>query len=1605
MASGDSITYTKRESSQEIFPDNSNFDWDGWTDNDAKNTSSVELKADTWYRSLKERFESFEHDPKSSIYRYYDHDYDDPKGRVIKMPNGSMSSGNVNRMTEQLPEALLYRLKNADNDKKNGWKVFERITGRYDVEAADEETLKERMKTLTRFMELIKEDEYLAKYDPLTNQEAITQINATGEMDSIEYTFPLGLENTDFLHYMVYEPEVISANIENEQQIEDIVRYEILNYIDVRSETLMPKRGIGVVMSKHGNVLRPHVGYIQSILSDIVGEYNKILESKGVKAISKLLSTMELPTTQDEVNEDNLVETYKKISVSALLKKIKSKPLIKRLNRIKPPSEGKAGGITWPVSAGGNYMLWITTDPFEMLTKSTGRKWSERNASCENWDGCYAEGPVSDVKYGNCIVWVYKQGDEEYRHEIGRFLLRWGDAYKGGEKIGYDIGVEAQVYPKDPRESPWGFNLLGAIGQILKDAGFLNYDTCNTPYKYLGYSDKASSGKVKINYDSKIFLRGQGEVEVGNANALVSMASDEALSYADSGYVLNYGNSQALVALSQNPVVWIYENTIRRLFTRALDIEEGSQIVRFLIDSSVANFDWIIGTLDTMEIFDDNYYNYLNYTQSYLNFLLRSPLCTDRAHQAILDSHPGYTIGEDLNLPLWSTAYLNILKTNMGEAPILTTAPASILDEITNEVIQKQYMADFVEVPVSEGNPVKMVDVAIGNEGFYDFPSPKSQKLLRKYIFKMQSMKQLIYQPKLSLKSYGKLLTDFSKIWKKRLGDEGPFDKVLLKLRNHFAITLCVPLQNCDDWGYTHHFGGMTLNFKNADLGFRKISTIVDGDEINYPIFNRQSAGTVRRMMEIYPELVIDGHSDDWEDGGDHSYNGLLLRNIRVAGGFKEMILNPAIKRPHLLRRLKNPQKEDETIPNPFINANTNAIIYKNMVAADFNDYQIEYQSITGEPIYRESAPAPVVNYLLDNFSIVLEYIPISLFAMWLRTPAQFTAFTEKVLESAIGHYSLETNWRDFEIDYGEIDLDTHFETIANIDLLSMAAYNSHSTPQPQGGLASNPYIPNETQETILVKWPLISEVFGGEYEINFNKLLTDLSLNPNVSPESISEILSQDPDMRDIILSNAKISMTDELVKTVFEENPSLILKNYNLNIRSYLSVYKEWLKIISKNPSGDEERFAKYFKIGSQERVASIKNYIDPDYNDLYYALRNKTDEMNWLRYWRGGTFKKKMSLGMANNAAPYNADKDRPMALVDSPIPIPYEHLIYVANATRDDEAIILSNVVLKYIKTVTIQNELIEVSGIKYMVGDDGELVKEPFTTTYNSFDEMYSYIPEDRRQEDPERKWSQDLIMVFFDSVDSSQSETLPQWRLNTTKSDIEATLLDIMKNPKMDEDKIISIMPKGAIQYMAERGSGTISIFNYLQAIDKSDSWTPKIINTYKSPCFAQGTDYYMNFRNLAPTNELFDISISEDDEFILGQLGILRRRIPHLQLWILNERFEDILPIQYIYSCITLPHISADVKARAKQIRQKRLGEYLTLMRRDEDIQVNDAEDTHSYEWRVFNSQVNNILIKYCELMYPHDVKMQERLMDDIISGRTHIGIEDMNSVLRGKR
>lgn len=1627
MAKGDSVTYSKRESTKEIFPDNPEFVWE---DGVVNSTLSEEESVERWFEMLKERFETFEHDKKSSIFKYYGHDYDDPEKRVIKMPDGVMSSGNNNRMKQQLAEALKYRHKNFNNDKNNGWEVFEKITGKYDVEAADEKTLKERMKLLTRFCELLQEDEFITTYDPVTGKEAITQIDASGSMKPIEYGFPLGLENTDFLHYVVFEPEVIKAEITDDTQIDDIVRFEILNYIDVNDAQIAPKRAIGVVMSKHGNVLRPHIKYVQSIIGEIVDEYNKLLDVEGSKEVSNKLGTIELPQTQNIVNDDKLVETFKKISVAAILKKIKSKALIKRLDRIKPPSEGKSGGVSWPVSAGGNYMLWITTDPFEMITKSTGRKWSERNLSCENWDGCYAEGPVSDVKYGNCIVWVYKQGEEEYRHEIGRFILRWGESYKGDKKVGIDIGVEAQVYPKDPRESAWGFNLLGAIGMILKDSGLLDYEYCKSPYVYRGYSDKAGSGNVRINYDSKIFLRGQGEVDVGNANALVTMASDENLSYADSGYVLNYGNEQALLALSQNPVVWIYENTIRRLFARALDLEVGPQIIRFLIDSPVANYDWLRGTLDTIEIFDDNYDSISSRT-SFLPYMMRNPLCSDSMHEAILATHPGFNVQTLMGLdkeyivPIWAIGYLDLYRGTLDQNPIITTTPKEILEMITEEVTQTRFMENM----------------NYGGFGILTEPneidSARSIKLAKKYHNKMMAMKQLIYQPKLPLKSFAKLLTDFGKLWNKRLNDEGIFDKELNILRKHFAIIICLPLQNPNGWGWISNFGGLNLGMDNIDLSCRDISVVVDGNEIRYPVYTRQSSGTIKRIIDIFPELV--------QPEAEGEFAGLLLRNIRDAGGFKELFRNSEVDNNYLLFNLQNPIVKDESIVNPFITKRNFKTLFDSMTNYDLIQFSYINKSTK---IRRENLPVEIVDEILRDDILLLD-IGVDTVAKFLTKPEQFKLFCIVVEELAIGDYQIIEDevgvvevkgWTDIPED--ERDYIKHYDNIENIYLFSLAGL----------GLSTNQRITDFVQYIILYHWRDLNEIFEGDYDVLYDGICLNLSKNLNISLDSVETLLSRDYDstLRNEIIKNSRIKLGDNILEEMLAENPTNLLSNYNINIKTYKNIYKTWLKVIKQIPVTKPTRFRDRFTRGNDNLSTTRRDeYTRNDYNPMRYVKSN-LESYEWIRYWRGGNSKKALGLPKDyHNVAPMNLEKGRPMSIIDEPQPILYNQVIFTANIQKlDDGRIWVNSPTIKYIKSVSVEDDLIHVTGSKNEIGENLIFMKEgdddalemrerflnyvstflsesdmeqleegstsitqqttvDYEATYNNFDEMYGYIPVERRP-NPEIKWEHDLIIVMFDSFNPEDQISLPDWRMNISWTETRETIKTVLKNPKFSNKDVMQILEetisKTDASWRFKSGGGETrdyTINKILKAVDSLNLWTSELINEYIKLIMMMGL--YDEYQNMLPTTMLFDITLSENSDEFREKLGIGIEYAERIQLWILSQKFETIIPISYIYECITRPNISANVKTRAKRIREKRLGEYLNLMRRDEDIQVNDAEEKHPHEWRIYNSEINSLLISYCEQMYPYDIKLQEQLMEGLISGNINVGVDEMIRVTKG--
>ena len=1538
MTKGSNVSYRKRKSVREIYPDNPAYDW---SESDST-PSSLDEKANEWFKMIKDSFESFEHDKKSSIFREYGHDYSDVSKRTIKMPNGPVPSGNVNRMQEQLPEALKYRVENFSNDELNGWRIFESITGWYDVEAVDEETLVLRQETLDRFLDLIKEDLYLAEYDPLTDEKAITQINATGSMKPIEYMFPLGIEDTEFMHYVVYEPEVLEAKIENEDEVDEIVNYEIALAIDSAGEKINPKRALGVVMSKHGAILRPYIKKVQVAVMEAVEVLNAIIEKEGPKEFSKFFSELSVPEIRETViNEDKLVETYKKISVSALLKKVREKALLKRLERIKPPEGDRAGGPSWPQSAGGNYALWITTNPFEMLTKSTGRRWSERNQSCENWDGCYAEGPVSDIKYGNCIVWVYKQGEEEYRNEIGRFVLRWGDKYKSGNKTGLGIGVEAQVYPKDPRQSPWGFALLGAIGQILKDAGNLDYDSCKTPYKYLGYSDRAGAGKVRITYDSKIFLKGQGEVEVGNANALAVMASDETLSYADAGYVLNYGNEQALLALSQNPVLWIYETPIRRLLSRALDFANGSQMIRFLLDSPVCDYGYVSGLLDNLEIFDDNYYNgFAN--DSLLFSLLRNPRCSSEVHQELGQMHKGFEI-EGIQIPMEYMVYLG-LGQSISSAPLYTSLSPEMLDALVDEVVSGLKPAKKLSTNFS---------VRFDNYGVSD-------KAYLKYRNQMVAMRNLIFNPKLSLRSFSKLVTSFDKIYSLSLADkmEGTFFKQeAVRLRDLFLITTFLPLQEYDDWGYCDSYADRYIGLSSFPASLRTIKIKNGEEEISFPIFQRQSTAIINKMYNWKPEIL---EYPETAQGWKNPWQGIALKNIRNGQVFSDFINDKRINKISLLNRMQSPKDIDKTISNPYLTLRNFYTIYKKLENKKLLKYDWG-QGSEGNEVLRKGIDIKAMNQILNNPS-ELKLIGADVVANWLRVDEQFEDFVDAIYQLAFGkYYNIKSGELTYPKDVFDRDWDYFYAQTIDLNVLELAACGGYGLGS---GLAYNTRCPANLQRDLIETWPALSTDFDGNYSELLNIIKSVLSQNSGLDNE-VAEILLQDNNQtwEENIIRNSKITLADDLVIKWKDKNPSYLLSNYNLNVRTYMALFKEWYTTLTKELPTEIDTSKFLYMDTSFLRKSARPNYNGVD--DSIYQIRKALEAITGSsRYWRGGNCKKKLEFPSNVNAAPMNVSKNRPMSLVDEPLNMDFPHIILkIPTLFKEDDGWSMGEdplIQVDYISNVVEQDDgSIEVSYYRYLEKNGG--VQGPYNAKYDSYDDLYGFQRDVAKRVEPDKKWKDDLILVIFDKgLQSRDSNALPQWRLQITNQEIKEVISYVVNNPKLGDDGLIEIINHIFNNLYINTNAGQLNITDYqfFEEIGKSNLWTPNLINNSIKPIFKRN-GYYANLQNLLPTDLLIEQSINEDGEETYEILGRNTRYLSELQLWILGPKFEMNLPIEYIYRCITSPITTAATKERAKEIREKRILEFLEFIRRDEEPEVNDAEEFNVEEKIVWEKYV----------------------------------------------
>lgn len=149
------------------------------------------------------------------------------------------------------------------------------------------------------------------------------------------------------------------------------------------------------------------------------------------------------------------------------------------------PNDIKKLLTQYPQTKKTKVTIRISTDPLDIVKKSTDQSWEHE--SCECIGGAYCQGIFSDIENNNAIAYIYLDNDSK---PAGRFMLRWCNT---PEKKA-DIGIESVMYP----HTSYALLVHELIRGIIKSKGYGTYDECTTPYIYKGYSDYlGGSGVIK----------------------------------------------------------------------------------------------------------------------------------------------------------------------------------------------------------------------------------------------------------------------------------------------------------------------------------------------------------------------------------------------------------------------------------------------------------------------------------------------------------------------------------------------------------------------------------------------------------------------------------------------------------------------------------------------------------------------------------------------------------------------------------------------------------------------------------------------------------------------------------------------------------------------------------------------------------------------------------------------------------------------------------------------------------------------------------------------------------------------------------------------------
>ena len=998
-------------------------------------------------------------------------------------------------------------------------KVMKDIIGEWEITLEDKIGLQKKISILEEMLNIFNNDERLTGEDPQGSEKVIDE----------------GLSQFEGEQAITLAIAVLAVEDPDKLTVGRVMGYLSGNFPHLRPQM----KNLAPLVGKQGGITNKMIseGKLDEIKTQAEEIYPSVFTEGEVEevVVEPIYYQFEGGDLNPEYIKYQVGEEVKRIELNKIIRKMKhDKAAYAWLNQHKPN-----GGPQYPSGGSGSFYLVISNDPLLNFTKSSGRFWEQN--SCErynSYDRGYSLGPISDILYGNCVVFAFKgsqlpdgwpliqpttrpsgkiDGDPEGTL-LGRQNIKWG--YKENKEGVIGMGLDPAFYPRTGGQR-WAKLLNKALAMIVDSLGYLNYTQLRTPYNYEGHCDVGSGvGNLVYRQGTTCYTK----IENQQINPDLIMAGNETI-----GYVAFDRLTRPIVdlnikmILAQNPNIWAIagnEVGIARLIRT-----KNPDILKFLVSSPNADSQALEEIVNILPQISNNWFDANNHSS--LAYLIAThPNANDSIHNKLVNMF-NEANEENIKSLLQNTNPDIDSYSNYGVRVLFggILAPTSNTPYVCmggEKIINT--LLDILDLKINWNQRAKIITALL----FAPQLTKKDFVRLMPHVSK-------------ALKPYGK----GSLVWTGETGKE--------RLYNLLVTSYIIPLTTDNSWAFN------------------------DRDTFSISKYNHFSWEVSRQQTLVLNALKRYLREDDAKE---------MLANTRDKVCYNWFWRNrKKFNLPNYLfvRNPISPLNENEPSPIFFYDANK---FIACLGEDNVGELRYSFKGVK-QPILREQYPEEFIRVVIGDVSII-QNLGWGVVAGWLKTEKQFYQYLDLIYQKGFKTlYSGRGKFKKPPEDIFEL-----YELVEDIDVLNDAATDAIYN---EGGLVRNPYLPYNIQAMLMLQWPQLSEDYEGSYDEYYDIVQKELAQNPNTNPQLLHNLSSQD-NYKYLVANNPNAYIKTLL--SLYNSFPTQVLTNVGLSDRVYTRLWNNTWKVLNipliDNPNRMFDSFSDYYLFRGEKGSTIRKNII---------------------------------------------------------------------------------------------------------------------------------------------------------------------------------------------------------------------------------------------------------------------------------------------------------------------------------------------------------------------------------------------------------------------------